>query len=295
MAFFSGRVHELLRKIVLQKLRAPNSKQFDEFGFCSVCGEEVFFKANLWMISKEQKKDWDSPDEYLQFCLRESLFCDLCCSSYRQRSLAKVLVESVCSQLHSSLVECNRGNCFVEKKILLINSLGEYSFMQRLVESFGRVTVTCFNPDRDFGMDINGRVNADLMNLPFFDFEFDLVIHSDVLEHLADPNLALQESIRVLCFGGNTIFTIPFRDLDNSFCRFSFWENPPKPIHPEIFHGRGSGILSLLPKDSSFVEVHTYGRDFIEYLKLDRSKVELLRDKSKNWRGGSDSVIKITK
>lgn len=291
MNFRGKKVQEKFRRIVLQVLRAPNSRKFDEFGVCSVCGQKVKFKANLWMISKEQKRDWNSPDEFLEFCLRESLFCGHCGSSYRQRRIAKVLIDSSCPKLHSSLVECNLEQCFSKKSILLINSLGEYSFMQNLMETLGQLTLTCFEPERDFGLAIDGRVNADIMNLPFSDLAFDLVIHSDVLEHLVDPNLAMEESIRVLRDEGRVIFTIPFRDLNNSFCRFRFSGNFRVATHAEVFHGRGSGILALLPKDPSFVEIHTYGRDFIKYLNLDPSKVEVISDTEKSWISGSDSVV----
>lgn len=49
----------------------------------------------------------------------------------------------------------------------------------------------------------------DMRNLPFEDGSFDLVIHSDTLEHIEHPVVALQECRRVLAPGGRLCFTVP--------------------------------------------------------------------------------------
>ena len=54
-----------------------------------------------------------------------------------------------------------------------------------------------------------GYPECDLMALPFDDGRFDVVVHSDTLEHVADPLLALQETRRVLAPEGAVIFTVP--------------------------------------------------------------------------------------
>jgi SAM-dependent methyltransferase len=51
--------------------------------------------------------------------------------------------------------------------------------------------------------------NVDMQSMPFADGEFDLIIHSDTLEHVADPKQALRECHRVLCDGGTMCFTVP--------------------------------------------------------------------------------------
>ncbi|MDX1968379.1 MAG: methyltransferase domain-containing protein [Planctomycetaceae bacterium] len=50
---------------------------------------------------------------------------------------------------------------------------------------------------------------VDLQRLPFADASFDVVIHSDTLEHIPDPLLALQECRRVLAPGGRCLLTVP--------------------------------------------------------------------------------------
>ncbi len=49
----------------------------------------------------------------------------------------------------------------------------------------------------------------DMMALPFESGSFDLVVHSDTLEHVPDPVRGLRECRRVLRHGGACIFTVP--------------------------------------------------------------------------------------
>ena len=49
----------------------------------------------------------------------------------------------------------------------------------------------------------------DMHAMPFSDGAFDLVIHSDTLEHVENPRQALRECMRVTAWRGAVIFTIP--------------------------------------------------------------------------------------
>jgi len=54
---------------------------------------------------------------------------------------------------------------------------------------------------------------CDIMNIPEADGSFDVVLCSEVLEHLSDPIGALQELDRLLVAGGKMILTAPFSCL----------------------------------------------------------------------------------
>jgi len=50
---------------------------------------------------------------------------------------------------------------------------------------------------------------VDMQQLPYQDNSFDIVLHSDTLEHVPEPLAGLQECYRVLVPGGYCIFTVP--------------------------------------------------------------------------------------
>ena len=57
---------------------------------------------------------------------------------------------------------------------------------------------------------VNDVLHQDLMDLSFGNESIDLVLSSDVFEHIPDPYKAHEEVYRVLKPGGRHIFTVPF-------------------------------------------------------------------------------------
>jgi SAM-dependent methyltransferase len=66
-------------------------------------------------------------------------------------------------------------------------------------------------PDAGQRAGIGGAVNGDALRLPFPDATFDVVIASEVLEHLWDDERAISELVRVLRPGGRMAVTVPTR------------------------------------------------------------------------------------
>jgi SAM-dependent methyltransferase len=56
----------------------------------------------------------------------------------------------------------------------------------------------------------DGSVMEDITHLTFSDGSLDLIVSSDVLEHVPDAAAAFRESFRVLRAGGAHVFTVPF-------------------------------------------------------------------------------------
>jgi SAM-dependent methyltransferase len=50
---------------------------------------------------------------------------------------------------------------------------------------------------------------GDMMNLGYENETWDLIVHSQTLEHVPDPMVGLRETLRILRPGGACIFTIP--------------------------------------------------------------------------------------
>ena len=61
------------------------------------------------------------------------------------------------------------------------------------------------------GEEKDGVVCQDLTRLTFGDSAFDVVISSDVMEHVSDPVAGFREVHRVLKRGGCYVFTLPIR------------------------------------------------------------------------------------
>jgi SAM-dependent methyltransferase len=90
---------------------------------------------------------------------------------------------------------------------------------------------------------------VDMQSLPFQDASFDLVLHSETLEHVPEPMTGLKECLRVLRPGGWCCFTIPIITGRMSRSRTDL---------PNSFHGQSGG-------NQTDMLVHTeYGCDFWE-------------------------------
>ena len=66
-------------------------------------------------------------------------------------------------------------------------------------------------PDVETRDGVGAPVNGDALRLPFPDATFDVVIASEVLEHLWDDSSAISELVRVLKPGGRMAVTVPTR------------------------------------------------------------------------------------
>ncbi|MET3601802.1 class I SAM-dependent methyltransferase [Martelella mangrovi] len=110
------------------------------------------------------------------------------------------------------------------------------------------------------GQKMNGVRHEDLMNLSFADESFDLVISSDIFEHIRRPWVAFREVARVLKRGGMHIFSIPALLPMDKETVYRVDTSGPEDVHilEPYFHGDGRGGKSLVYVD--------YGRDIIDIL-----------------------------
>jgi ubiquinone/menaquinone biosynthesis C-methylase UbiE len=84
--------------------------------------------------------------------------------------------------------------------------------MSKRLQKWGRVVSMDFSPlalqfSRRRGL--NTLVGGDAMHLPFASETFDAIVSMDVLEHIPDDALTLQEFYRVLKPGGRILLTVP--------------------------------------------------------------------------------------
>ncbi len=157
---------------------------------CVHCGCRRFEQEAV--IDDRLAAAWElSPRERRWFDRREGHFCRDCRMSRRVRML---------------LWTIRRVRSGADLEILHLN---ETNALAPALERMGRVTPTVYRPDRPLGTRIGAFHNEDMLRLSFGDGRFDLAVHSETLEHLADYERALAEVGRVLKPGGLQVYTVP--------------------------------------------------------------------------------------
>jgi SAM-dependent methyltransferase len=157
---------------------------------------------------------YDFPDIALRVehrigVLRETLQCNHCIASMRQRALAVGLLDVLsqrwsrtCRSIEELAHQGLRG-----VRVLDSDNFSTISRMLRADESYTRLS---YFPDRPFGATLgHNYFNQDLQRLTFEDQSFDIVLTSDVMEHVRDSDAAHDEIWRVLAPGGAYVFTVP--------------------------------------------------------------------------------------
>ena len=161
----------------------------DDSARCPVCAKTGRVREQvLW---RELISEWRlSPEEAEAIDRREGCRCTTCGSNLRSMALAWSLVSTF--QGLGSFEDFMAGPGAL-LRILEVNEAG---------------TLTPFL-SRSPGHRLVRFPDVDLHALPFPDGSFDVVVHSDTLEHVERPVRALSECRRVLAPGGFCAFTIP--------------------------------------------------------------------------------------
>lgn len=227
--------------------------------------------ANNWQLTKLQREQFDR---------RESSFCQKCGNSLRSRNLAQTIINQI--QLTKSLnlidwiSQANRRGL----KIAEINSCGKlHSY---LVKS-SKLYYSEFNPIRNklpFWKRFTTPQHEDIMSLSYTDNTFDLVIHSEVLEHVSNYHVALHECRRILKPSGICLFTVPIipKRKTRECVRYDNVNKEIIHIKTPSYHGSGF--------KNDFLVWWEFGGDFIK-----KEKVEVAFKDNKSL----SFVFKITK
>lgn len=158
---------------------------------------------------------YDFPDislrtEHKIGILRETLQCSHCLASMRQRSLAFALLAYLNSgwstQLSSiyDLAAHGLGG-------LRVLDTDNFSYISKLMREVSGYTRCSYIPSIAWGTCLEPNYyNEDIQSLSFNDGAFDIVLTSDVMEHVRDCDSAHREIYRVLNSGGAYIFNVPF-------------------------------------------------------------------------------------
>jgi SAM-dependent methyltransferase len=157
---------------------------------CAVCGGAEFEHRDiLW---KALIDEWQlSPDEVAYIDIQQGFHCRACGNSLRSITLARAICE-VMGHVGTltSWISSPSGQ---SAAILEINEAGGLNRYLQMSSGHRLVSYP----------------GVDMHSMPFEDCTFDLVVHSDTLEHVQNPIHALSECRRVLRTNGVVAFTIP--------------------------------------------------------------------------------------
>lgn len=187
---------------------------------CFCCGSDRF--AEVPVLWKELIDAWRLGSHEVDYINRQQGFhCQECSSNLRSMALARSIMMSFgFSGLFRDFMRTERARSL---RVLEVNEAA--SLTMYLKEAPGHL-LACY-PD------------VDLMSLPYEDEQFDLVVHSDTLEHIPRPIRALSECRRVLKPGGFCAFTIPIivdrLTLSREGLPPSYHGNPNNPVDCKVY------------------------------------------------------------
>jgi SAM-dependent methyltransferase len=171
--------------------------------------------------------------------LRESGACSQCGASNRQRQMAYVLR----TELGLPLV----GRLTLPDRCRLFSAEANGPLHVALADAPGYVCSEYWGEAHASGTSVNGIRHEDLEALSFDDDTIDVVLTSDVLEHVADAYRAHAEIFRVLRSGGRHIFTVPFAGTPQDDVRALRVNGRTEYLAEQLFHGDpvrpGQGVL----------------------------------------------------
>lgn len=189
------RLRRGLRRQIAWYYRATDPATADsgpEFrGPCPACGGSEFLQKDiLW---DDLVDAWGLSNAEAAYLNRQGgLRCTSCGSRMRSMALAAWLCRRFGDAATlAALVRSPKDAPRVD--VLEINEAGQ---LTQFLRQLPRHTLGCY-PE------------VDMQAMPYADETFDLVVHSDTLEHVPDPVRALAECRRVLRPGGECAFTVP--------------------------------------------------------------------------------------
>jgi len=172
------------------RMRRPSITVSGQVSECLCCGSiSLMEKPILW---DQLIQDWQLSEREVAYINRQQgLYCQRCKVNLRGMAIAYGMMK----------YENYRGyfKYFVgtgkmrSKQILEIN---EAAWLTQYFSSIPGHVLANF-PE------------VDMQNMPYPDCSFDIVVHSDTLEHVPDPLAGLRECHRILAPGGYCVFTVP--------------------------------------------------------------------------------------
>jgi len=208
-------------------------------GLCTLCGNHA-----EWVNSAAAN-------------LRDNYSCSKCKAGLRYRNQASAIVNYFGLGVHATLRDLVRDDRFSQSSVYEIALRGPFI---KYFSQWKHYTQSFRWSDTPLGQTKQGVRSEDITKLTFSDSSFDLIISSDVLEHVFEYESAFAELFRVLKPGGYHIFTTP---LSWPLPKLTVKRATERDGHidhhlPPRFHVGGDNTPSLVVTD--------FGRDILELL-----------------------------
>jgi SAM-dependent methyltransferase len=208
-------------------------------GRCAVCGEIGTFQRD-------------------QRAIRETYRCSQCRSCLRERLQARAILDTYGGPWCKSLASLVQRRSFARLRVYEPGTAGHLRMYLSHLPNY-RQSDYYESAGRDAAPDTIPHQNLESMTWP--DSRFDLVVSSEILEHLRRPQAALTEIARVLVPGGYHIFTVPLQEPVRAASISRVDTSGARDLHllPERYHGDGKGGRSLVYTD--------FGRDLLDMIR----------------------------
>ncbi len=157
---------------------------------CACCGGNDFTQQKILWPALVQ--EWGlSPYENEYIDRQQGLNCRRCGSCLRSAALALAICR--CFGHPGTFHQFVRKREYRHLRVLEVNEAGQ---LTQFLREMPLHTLAKY-PE------------VDMTRMPYRDGSYDLVVHSDTLEHVPQPTAALSECYRVLSPGGYCAFTVP--------------------------------------------------------------------------------------
>jgi len=249
---------------------------------CVVCNHATDNWIYKEIISDDLARRWRlGASQIRKFNLRESQFCPICKNNFRARSLAEGIMKVFPFEGVNCLQDWTKEAKNAHLKLAEINACGN---LHKTLKKLSGLKYSEYYPKLSEGTILlklrrllwrlrHNTIHQDITHLAYSDNIFDLILHSETLEHIPDVDKAMKECYRVLKPSGWCLFTVPIIPTRKSIVCAKYEKGMNiKYLKSPSYHGTSNM--------SDYLVWHEFGGDLIQRYNL---KIIITHTNSMTW------------